>query len=180
MIENGNSRAYVVGKLSQELLPAVPEPAPAATPEPSALEASPAPSRAPPAPVSGPEQPDMLEPMLEASEPEEEPADEPTEPPLSPLERARAMMELARQRVRQPRESKAQAKPKPKAEPGIATLHEIRDGCRGALEALEPLKIEAVTQMKHGDRGRYRSINHALAAARRELERALAEAGRGQ
>jgi hypothetical protein len=111
--------------------------------------------------------------MLEAFD---EPEEEPTEPPLSPLERARAMMELARQRVRQPREAKAQAKP----EPGIVTLHEIREGCRVALEALKPLKIEAVTQVKHGDRGRYRSINHALAAARRELERALAETDRGQ
>jgi hypothetical protein len=48
MIENGNSRAYIVGKLAQELLPAALEPAPAVTSEPSSppdpLEASPAPS----------------------------------------------------------------------------------------------------------------------------------------
>jgi hypothetical protein len=74
-------------------------------------------------------------------------------------------MQLARERARQPR---------PKPEPAAVTLDRIREGCEAALEALEALKIEATA--RHGEGGRYRSIHHALAAARRELERALATA----
>jgi hypothetical protein len=140
----------------------------------------------PPALPGAPSEPALqVEPLAAPATPEAPPKLEETtgdvvtldsdEPLLTPLERARQLMELARERARQPRQPPPL---KPKPEPGPVSLDQVREGCEAALEALEPLRIE--TPAKHGERALYRSMHHALAAARRELERVLATATRVQ